>query len=92
MVLETRTTAGSTMRFMTAEPTLRIGPGGVDIMYLPTMILTMDSTGTITQRLREEYAPALLTALAGAFEVPDGAGWRVTRSFTLAELVAAPRQ
>jgi hypothetical protein len=91
MMLETRTASGHTVRVMTAEPTLRIGPGGVDIVYLPTVILTRDSTGTVTQRLREEYAPALLTALAGAFEVPEGSGWRVTRAFTLTELVAAPQ-
>jgi hypothetical protein len=90
MQLDVRAASGAVMRFMTGAPAARIGPRGVEIPYVPTMIVTRDSTGTMTRRLREEFAPSLLTALAGVFEVPDGDGWRVTRVFTLAEIVGTP--
>ena len=90
MQLDVRTASGAVMRFTTGSPAVRIGPGGIEIPYVPTMIVTRDSTGSITRRLREEFAPSLLTALAGVFEEPEGDGWRVTRVFTLAEIAGAP--
>lgn len=84
--LEVRTAAGDVMVFETSRAEQR-SISGTAIDYLPTTIVTRNAAGVVTRRLREEYAPALLTALRGTFEEPDGAsGWRVVREFSLAEL------
>jgi hypothetical protein len=59
-----------------------------ETMYIgiPTTVTTYDSAGKVLRRLREDYAPALLTALRGVFEEPDANGWRVTREFGLKRL------
>lgn len=87
MRLRTRTARGNTLDYQTGELVMRRGPDGADMVVIQTMIVTRDSTGTVTQRLREEYAPSLLTAIGGVFDVPDGDGWRTTREFRLAEII-----
>lgn len=57
--------------------------GGHALRYLETTVLTVDSAGVALRRLREHYAPAVGTALWGAFEVPDGDGWTVQQEFRL---------
>ena len=55
-----------------------------DVLF--TTVTTRDSTGRVTRRLREQFAPALLTAVEGTFEVPDSTqagGWRVLSQFRL---------
>lgn len=87
MRLELKTASGQIVLFETGSPASRgIGrePG---IAYVPTTITTRATDGTVVRRLREQYAPALLTALMGEFEEPDGSGgWRTVRTFTLAEI------
>lgn len=86
MVLRVPGGRGTTLTFTTgAIATQQIE--GLVLRYLSTTITTRDSTGAITRRLTERYAPSLLTALSGIFEVPDDAGgWRVANRFTLVEI------
>jgi hypothetical protein len=55
-------------------------------------VLTLDSAGTAVRRLRERYAPALGTALWGAFEVPEGSGWKVQQEFRLTAIRPAAQR
>lgn len=88
MVLEVRTAAGAVVRYTTGAAAVRT-IGALDVSYLPTTIVTRDADGVVVRRLREDYAPALLTALWGIFEEPDGeGGWRAVREFALAEILA----
>lgn len=63
--------------------------GGRVFDLLFTTVTTRDSTGRAIRRLREAFAPALLTAVEGTFEVPDStqaSGWRVLSEFRLTEI------
>lgn len=63
------------------------GGRAFDLVF--TTVTTRDSTGRVIRRLREAFAPALLTAVEGTFEVPDttqAGGWRVVSRFRLAEI------
>jgi hypothetical protein len=63
--------------------------GGYALDLLFTTVTTSDSSGRVIRRLREAFAPALLTAAEGTFEVPDSAqagGWRVVSSFRLSDI------
>jgi hypothetical protein len=86
MELEFRTAAGSVLHYTTgAASTRRIGDRTV--AFVPTTIVTRNADGVATRRLREEYAPTLLTALWGTFEQPDDAGgWRAGTEFTLVRI------
>lgn len=78
----------STLLFETDSLDVQMA-GGYAFDLLFTTITTMDSTGRAIRRLRESFAPALLTATEGTFEVPDStaaAGWRVVSSFRLADI------
>jgi hypothetical protein len=90
MELELRTASGSVLHYTTGDvSTRRIGDRTV--AFVTTTILTTNADGVVTRRLREEYAPSLLTALWGIFEQPDDAGgWRTATEFTLARI--EPRQ
>jgi hypothetical protein len=94
--------AGSDMRFVT--PLARGGyvvyetgqPVGrrvdtTDLLVIPTVITTHDSAGVAIRRLREEYAPGLVTAVEGTFEEPDPereGAWRMVREFRLVRIRA----
>lgn len=87
MEMEVRGASGNVLHYVTGEAEVQRGPGTLEVAYLPTTIVTRDSGGTAVRRLREHYAPALLTALWGAFEQPDGAGgWTAVLEFSLAEV------
>lgn len=60
--------------------------GGRPVEVLETTVVTRDSLGRPVRRLRERYAPALITATSGIFETGDPSapdGWRVTERFEL---------
>ena len=86
MELEFRTSSGSVLHYTTGDvSTRRIGDR--TIAFVATTIVTTNAAGVVTRRLREEYAPALLTALWGVFEQPDGAGgWRTATEFRLVRI------
>jgi hypothetical protein len=86
MELELRTASGSVLHYTTGDvSTRRIGDRS--ITFVATTIVTTNAAGVVTRRLREEYAPSLLTALWGVFEQPDGAGaWRAATEFSLARI------
>jgi hypothetical protein len=86
MALELRTASGSVLQYTTGDvSTRRIGDR--TIAFVATTIVTTSAEGVVTRRLREEYAPSLLTALWGAFEQPDEmGGWRAATEFTLARI------
>lgn len=87
MRLEVVTAPGQVMLYETGSLTSRRVADTVDVLVLPTTITTRDKDGVPVRRLREEYAPALLTALRGEFEEPDGnGGWRKIREFSLSEI------
>ena len=68
--------------------------GGRAFRVLETTVVTRDSAGRATRRLRERYAPELGTATWGAFESPDwtaASGWRVATEFRLVA-VREPRR
>lgn len=90
MTLEVKAASGRTMLFETgARGTRQIGDAALE--YVATTMTTRNTDGAIVRRLREEYAPALLTALRGEFEEPDGAGgWRAVRTFALVEIRRQP--
>lgn len=86
MELEVRTASGSVVLYSTGgASTRRIGDQPV--AYVPTTIVTRNVEGVVVRRLREHYAPSLLTALWGVFEEPtaDG-GWRTTLEFSLTRI------
>lgn len=86
MSLEVATAAGGLAEYRTGAPGRRRVAGlDGEVGVIATTILTRDATGRTIQRLTEEYAPALLTALGGVFEAPDSATgeWRRLRTFTL---------
>jgi hypothetical protein len=83
MTLEVTLPDGRKLEYVTGSPSRR-HIGGEELNYLPTTIVTRDSTGRAVRRLREDYAPSLLTALGGVFEEPGSeGGWTVVRSFAL---------
>jgi len=87
MRLEVITASGQVMVYETGSSASRSIAGAVDVWFLPTTITTRGKDGVPVRRLREEYAPALLTALRGEFEEPDGeGGWRKVREFSLSEI------
>lgn len=60
--------------------------GGVPVAVVATVVLTMDSTGTVIRRLHERFAPGLGTATWGRFEVPEAtsaSGWRTAQEFRM---------
>ena len=86
MELEVHTAAGDALHYSTG-PATRRQMSWDSVAYLPTTIITRNAAGSVTRRLREHYAPALLTALWGVFEEPEAAGgWRMVREFSLAEV------
>jgi hypothetical protein len=87
MALDIRTATGNVLRYSTDSVVLGHIAGGPHVAYLPTSILTLDRAGVVIRRLREHYAPALLTAVWGVFEEPDGSGgWTRVREFALIEV------
>jgi hypothetical protein len=86
-VLESIPAARSAHYTVNGEST--VGISGYSLRVLETVVLTIDSTGTAVRRLRERYAPALGTATWGAFEVPDGDGWKVQQEFRLTAISPA---
>lgn len=89
MELEVRTAAGDVMHYSTGVSASR-SVDGQEVLYLPTVIVTRNAAGSTIRQLREQYAPALLTALSGVFEEPESTGgWRTTREFTLAAIRAS---
>lgn len=86
MELEVPGRTGGTLTFTTGiRSTTRIL--GQTIGHLPTTIITRDSAGAVTRRLTEHYAPSLLTAIWGRFEVPDpDRQWRTAGEFLLSEI------
>lgn len=90
MTLAVHTASGNTLHYTTADVATRSIAGGGDVQVIRTTILIRDSTGAVLRRLREDYAPALLTAAWGVFEEPDGVGgWRIVREFSLAAVRSA---
>lgn len=86
MELEVETASGDIMRYVTGSTDLRT-ISGEDVKYLSTTITTHAKDGTVKRRLREHYAPSLLTALWGVFEVPESADeWKIVQEFSLAEI------
>lgn len=57
--------------------------GGEVVTVVETVVLTIDTAGAVTRRLRERFAPSLGTATWGVFETPDGDDWRMTVEFRL---------
>lgn len=83
MTLSVPLASGSTLEYETHRSRVR-RVDDAEFYMVETSIVTRDREGVETRRLREHYAPALLTAADGIFEEPDGAGgWRVTQSFYL---------
>lgn len=91
MQLDVVTASGQVMRYETgAVASRRIAAAG-EVSFVSTTITTRDKDGAVVRRLREEYAPALLTALRGTFEEPDGdGGWKTVRKFSLREIRVRP--
>ena len=86
MPLSVPQASGSTLEYQTFA-TRAQKVGGVEVAVVATTIVTRNVGGEETRRLREMYAPALLTAAEGTFEEPDGAGgWRPTQSFSLLKI------
>jgi hypothetical protein len=84
MELDVPAAAGGMLRYSTGAASVHRVTADFEVAYLPTTILTVDSAGAVVRRLREHYAPALLTAVWGVFEQPDGSGgWTTIREFTL---------
>jgi len=84
MTLTVTAASGNVLEYETDGVVLLRTADGMDLPIVRTTILTRDSAGTIIRRLREDYAPTLLTAARGVFEEPDDdGGWRTTRMFAL---------
>lgn len=76
--------SGNVLHYATGDASLRRIGNDVELTVVRTIIVTRDANGTILRRLREDYAPALLTAVWGVFEEPDGnGGWTAVREFSL---------
>lgn len=89
MRLDVRTASGDVLEYTTGDFTVERVAGGPELVTLTTTIVTRNPSGTATRRLRERYAPSLLTAVWGAFEEPeDSGGWRGTLEFSLIEIRA----
>lgn len=85
--MESRSAAGTVSRYTTgAESSVTID--GHHLKVIETEVVTSDSTGKILRRLRERYAPAIGSAVWGAFEVPEGSGWKTQNEFRLSGLRA----
>jgi len=78
----------TTLLFQTDSLDVQMAGGhAFDLVF--TTVTTSDSTGRVVRRLRESFAPALLTATEGIFEVPDSTqadGWRIVSRFRLADI------
>jgi hypothetical protein len=86
--LTTRGANGTTSLFVTDSLDVVIVHGRA-VEVIGTTVTISDSTGRPVRRLRERFAPALLTATEGSFEVPDAtqAGtWRIVARFSLTEI------
>jgi hypothetical protein len=84
MTLTVTAASGKVLEYATDRVGLLRTGDGMELPIVRTTILTRDSAGTIIRRLREDYAPTLLTAARGVFEEPDDAGgWRTVRVFAL---------
>jgi predicted secreted Zn-dependent protease len=84
MTLTFTAASGNVLEYATNEVRLLRTGDGLDLPVVRTTILTRDPAGTIIRRLREDYAPTLLSAARGVFEEPDDAGgWRTVRFFAL---------
>ena len=91
MYVEVPSASGDVLHYSTGEIELRRFEDGLEVAALATTIVTYDRSGTITRRLHEHYAPSLLTAVSGVFEVPDeSGGWTSVLEFSLSE-VRRPR-
>lgn len=89
--LTVSTPAGNVLHYTTGEAAVRRAADRLDVPVIRTTILTRDAKGAIVRRLREDYAPSLLTAVWGVFEEPDGTGgWRAVREFTLVDVRYPP--
>ncbi|MGQ0639598.1 MAG: hypothetical protein ACT4P6_02340 [Gemmatimonadaceae bacterium] len=79
---------GDTVRYTTETRTSET-VSGIQLVVLPTTVLTVDSLGRPKRRLRERYALSIATAVGGVFEVPDPdtpGAWRPEQRFELARL------
>jgi len=84
MTLTVTAASGNVLEYATEDVRLLRTADGMDLPIVRTTILTRNPAGTIIRRLREDYAPTLLTAARGVFEEPDDdGGWRTTRAFAL---------
>jgi hypothetical protein len=64
--------------------------GGRTFAIVDTTVTTLDPTGKPVRRLREQFSPALTSAVTGTFEVPDSSvpsGWRAEQTFELRQIV-----
>jgi hypothetical protein len=87
MQLDVHTAAGSTLHYTTQALGVERVAGGLEVASLTTTIITRNASGTVTRRLRERYATALLTAVWGVFEEPDeSGGWRTGAEFSLVDV------
>lgn len=90
MTLTVTVASGNVLEYATDDVRLLRTADGLDLTIVRTTILIRDSAGVIVRRLREDFAPTLLTAARGVFEEPDGAGgWRTVREFSLSAVRAA---
>jgi hypothetical protein len=93
MTLTVTVASGNVLEYATDDVRLLRTHEGLDLPIVRTTILTRDPAGTIIRRLREDYAPTLLTAARGVFEEPDDAGgWRTVRVFSLSVVRPAERE
>lgn len=94
MQLDVRTATGDILHYTTQEVEIERVAEGLEVAVLSTTIVTRNPSGTVTRRLRERYAPALLTAVWGVFEEPDeSGGWTSVLEFSLIDVrspVASP--
>lgn len=87
MQLELRSASGDILHYETRDFAIHRIAGAGEFSYLPTVIVTRTPAGSVTRRLREHYAPSLLTAIWGVFETPDDSGgWTTVREFSLLEI------
>ena len=89
MQLTVTAASGNVLHYSNGDASRRRSGDGVELAVVRTTIVTRDANGALLRRLREDYAPALLTAVWGVFEEPDGAGrWTAVREFSLAAVEA----
>ena len=90
MQLAVTVASGNVLHYSTGDASPRRIGDDVEHTVIRTTIVTRDPNGTVVRRLREDYSPALLTAVWGVFEEPDGAGgWTIVREFSLVAVEAA---